>query len=173
MAACPAIGNIEENCGGGNAAGVRTRLDFALVSHVESIAAATDHVISGNITLKADIGDASPGVANYLIASAVGGSYTAEPQGEAEDGDYLHTLTLVVPKMTPAKQKVMNAASGKQVVASFTDRNDYTWLIGNLKEGATMAIRPASNDRNGYTITLTWRAGQLLYNFTGSFAAAA
>lgn len=170
MPCCTDLATIEKTCGGGNSNGLRTTIYVACTEHISAIAAATNHVISTDITMVADTGSGSPGVFYEWAISKVGASYTAEPQGEAEDGDYLHTLSVFIRKMDATKQHILNSVIGGEYVVGFTDRNDLTWLLGNLTEGAQIAINPATNDRNGYTLTITWNGPQLLYNYTGTFS---
>jgi hypothetical protein len=172
---CTSLANIEKVCGGGNASGLRTKIQVACVDQVDTIPAAEadSMIVSDDITMVADIGDTTPGLFYEFNISKNNSSYTAENQGDEENPDYLHTLTFNILKMTPAKQHVLNGLGGAEIICTFKDRNDYQWLMGQLDEGATMSVVPNTNDINGYTCTITWRSPRLLYNYTGALSIAA
>jgi hypothetical protein len=172
---CTSLGNIEKICGGGNAAGLRTKLYVACVDQVDTIPAADvdTFTISTDITMVADIGDTTPGLFYEINISKNNGTYTAENQGDDENPDYLHTLTFNVLKMTAGKNYILNGMAGGEHIVVWKDRNDTQWLMGNLDEGATVQVTPNTADFNGYTLTITWRSSDLLYNYTGALSVAA
>lgn len=170
---CTDLANIEKICGGGNAAGVRTKVYVACLDQVDTIPAATAGIISTDITMVADIGDGNPGVFYEINISKLNSNYNVEELGDEENPDYRHTLTFTILKMTPGKNVVLNSLDGGEVIGMFDDRNDYRWMMGDLKEGATFRALPQTGDVNGYVCTLSWRSAKRLYNYTGALSVAA
>lgn len=167
---CVGLANIPKICGGGNASGVRTKVRVACIDQVLTIPAATAGIIATDITMVTDTGEGDPGKFIEINISKENAQYTAENQGTDENPDYLHTLTCNILKMTPSKNVVLNALDGSEVICGFTDRNAYTWLMGDLLEGATFSSTAQTGDFNGYVVTITWRSPRKLPNYTGAFS---
>lgn len=165
---CIGMGNIESLCGGGNASGLRTIIKIACKDQVETIPAAADGIISTDITMVADRGDGSPGSFFEINISRDNATYTVENLGTEENPDFEHTLNFNILKMTPGKNVKLDAMNGSETILTFSDRNDYEWLMGNLKEGASFVALPQTNDFNGYVCTAKWRSNHKLYNYTGN-----
>lgn len=170
---CANLANIEKLCGGGNAAGMRTKLYITCVDQVSSIPAATAKVISSDITMVADVGDGSAGVFYEINISKNNQNYVGEPQGDDENPDYNHTLTFNILKMTAAKNVVIDTLNGAECIVIWYDRNGVPWIMGSLTEGASFQASPQTNDINAYACTINWRSPQTLDSYTGTISAAA
>ncbi|MEL6140768.1 MAG: hypothetical protein AAFU67_04040 [Bacteroidota bacterium] len=184
MACRPNIDNIRKSCDkGGNAAGVRGTVRLAFVEDIQSIPDpdVNTYVISSDIVMVPDTrpiaeqgtGDPVPGTFNEWECSEIGSNYSFTEEGEAEDGFGVHTLTMFLPRMSAAKNKILDEArGGKEFVTSHNDRNEIPWLMGNLNGGATVVATPGTdiNGRNGYNVVISWRAAQLLYRYNGAFS---
>lgn len=172
---CPTLGNIQKACddAAGNASGLKTKVYIACAEHVDSIPAAVDGAIATDIVMELDTGEGSSGLFYEWAISKVGQSYTFEPEGEEEDGFGTHVLTFFIPKMTAEKSNILNGTRGgaeHQVI--FRDGNALPWLMGDNDEGATISVVPSTNDRNGYTVTVRYRAAKLLPTYTGAIPTA-
>ena len=174
------IKRCQDNAGG-NANGLVTTLKVAFKGHVDTVPApdAGTSEITADIVMVTDTRDqdaidaapteAVPGVFYDIDLSEVGLTYTAEEEGEAEDGNIVHTLTGVLPKMSYEKNYILDGMrGGAEHIIQFTDRNEKSWLMGDNFRGATITIVPQTNDRNGYAITARWRTARLLYGYTGA-----
>lgn len=161
---------------GGNASGIVKTLKVAFLGHVATIPAATAGVISGDITMIADTrpiadqgtGTATPGLFYDIDCREEGLLYTTEEDGDAADGNMIHTITGRIPKMSAAKNHILDSLrGGNEHLVIFTDRNRFTQLMGDSFEGATFSVLPTT-DGNGYNITIRWRAARFLYGYTGA-----
>jgi len=172
---CTTLGNIEKICGGGNASGLRTKLYVACIDQVDTIPAPTADTFSidTDITMVADIGDTTPGLFYELNISKNNASYSVEAQGDDENPDYLHTLTVNILKQDAAKNRILSGMAGGEYIAVFKDRNDIQWLMGTLDEGSVVQVAVNNADLNAYTLTITWRGSRLLYAYTGALSVAA
>lgn len=179
------LANIKKSCEtGGNASGIVTELFIAPKEEVETIAAmdadtgviATDIVMVTDTRTAAEVtagdpADPIPGTFRQVDLSEVDLAYTAEEEGEAEDGNVRHTLSGFLPKMTPLKNiSLESLRGGREVITKFTDRNRYPWLMGDTNEGAKCVITPTTSPRNGYNISITWVTAALLPSYTGAIS---
>lgn len=172
---CATLASIQKACSdaAGNASGIKTKISIACVDHVESIPAAVAGVITGPIVMKLDTGSAQPGLFYEWGVSKTGGTYTFEPEGEEEDGFGTHVLTFFIPKMSAAKNVVLNGVrGGAEHIVIFQDGNAVPFIMGDMNEGATVAVVPSTNDRNGYTCTVRYRGAKLLDTYTGAIPTA-
>jgi hypothetical protein len=169
---------------GGNAAGMVITLDIASKSVITSIPepGAGSSIITDNIVMVEDTrtaaevsasspADPIPGVFSEFEFSEIGLAYSGAEEGEAEDGNLVHTVTGIITKMNPLKSYILEGTrGGLEHIVRFIDRNGNKWLIGDNNEGAKITVVPQTNDRNGYTLTITWRSSRLLYAYTGAIA---
>lgn len=178
----PKISNIRKACDkAGNATGVRSKVRIAAVNDVSTVPApdVDTYVISSDIVMNPDVlGDATnqAGVFNEWEFSEIGSTYNFEPEGEEEDGFGTHVLTVFLPKMTAAKNLILDEAKGgKEFIVQFNDRNETPWLMGNTTVGATVTATPGTdiNSRNGYNVVIRFRSAANLYEYTGALSIAA
>ena len=168
---------------GGNASGIVTTLKVAFKGHVDQVPApaADTSVVSADIVMVTDTRtqaeidaaptELEPGLFYDIDLSEIGLTYTTEEEGEAEDGNIVHVLTGIIPKMSAEKNYILDGMrGGVEHIVVFTDRNRIPWLMGDDYEGATVTVTPQTNDRNGYNITVRWRTARLLYSYTGALA---
>lgn len=184
MASCKTRLKSIKNCAdnaGGNANGLVKVLKVAFKGHVDQVPgpAAGTSLIESDIVMKPDVREQAeiaaapetpvPGVFYDIDLSEIGLTYTAEEEGEGEDGNIVHTITGLVPKMSPEKNYILDGMrGGAEHIVQWTDRNRTPWLMGDDYEGATCTVVPQTNDRNGYTLTIRWRTARLLYSYTGA-----
>jgi hypothetical protein len=179
------LANIKKSCEtGGNSAGIVTELFVAPKEEVETIPAidAATGLIDGEIVMVDDTrtaaevtagepAEAVPGTFRQIDLSEVELGYTTEEVGEAEDGNINHIITGFLPKMSPAKNVILESLrGGRECIVKFTDRNRYPWLIGDTDEGMTFVITPTSSPRNGYSIRGTAVGAKLLPSYTGALS---
>ena len=171
--------NIRKACDvAGNANGVRGTLSLSYVGDVLTVPApdADTYDVTTDIVMEPDAGGV--GVAGVFYEwefSEIGSTYSFEPEGEEEDSYGTHVLTMFLPKMTSAKNLILDQAKGgKEFVAVFNDRNETPWLVGTDKVGATVTATPGTdvNSRNGYNVVLRYRSARNLYRYTGALAIA-
>lgn len=168
---CTTLDHIAKACNDadGNASGLKPEFFVACHDQVETIPAAAAGVISTDIGLVADTGDGTAGQFYKIGASKVGGAYSFEPQGEAEDGFGNHLINAFLAKMTAAKNVILGGMrGGAEFIVLFKDGNGKVWLMGDLSEGVTFNVVPGTNDRNGYQLTGTYPSAKLLYEYTGA-----
>ena len=170
---------------GGNASGVVKTLKVAFKPHVTSIPDpdAGTHLVSGDIVMSTDTRTAAeiladdptglqPGVFYDIDLREEGLQYTAEADGNEEDGNMVHTLSGRIPKMSALKNHILDGMrGGNEHILVFTDRNRFTQLMGDTYEGVTVSVVPTT-DGNGYNVTFTWRSARLMYGYTGAVAQA-
>ena len=165
---------------GGNASGLVKTLKVAFLGHVTSIPDpdADTHIVSGDIVMAADTRtqteidaaptEVEPGVFYDIDLREEGLQYTAEADGDAADGNMVHTITGRIPKMSAIKNHILDGMrGGVEHLVVFTDRNRFTQLMGDTFEGVTVQVIPTT-DGNGYNVTFTWRSARLLYAYTGA-----
>lgn len=179
------LANIKKSCDtGGNASGIVTELYVSPKEEVDSIPAmdpatgtiATDIVMALDTRTAAEVAasdpaTAIPGTFRQIDLSEVDLAYTAEEEGEAEDGNIRHALNGFLAKMTPLKNiSLESLRGGREVIVKFTDRNRYPWLMGDTNEGAKCVITPTTSPRNGYNLSITWVTAALLPSYPGAIS---
>jgi hypothetical protein len=155
---CANLDHIAQHCGG-NSPGIATTIYLQCKDDITAIGEATNNVVS---TLTGDFFSWS--------ISKFEQSYVGEPEGDDDSLSFNHTLTVFVPRMTPAKTAVLNSILGGEMIAVFTDRNGETYILGDLDEGATVRSSPQTNEKNGYVVTISWQTNRMLYNYDGSIS---
>jgi len=162
MDCCADLADLLRICNEGNAAGLYSDIQIICRKDVDVIPAAVDNVIATDITVKVD--------KQWFLfeASNVQGSYTSTPEGDSDGYTNNHVLTLFFPKMSAARSNVLGNMRGEYIVA-FTDRNDFTQLMGDLKSGAEMKVTPQTEGKNGYAVEFMWKSKDLLPGYTGAF----
>lgn len=156
------LANIQTACAGGR----QTAKDVikAYVARTEDITAipsATSHIISGDITFET-------GEHFYQIdIDKVGSSYNFASQGEGQSKEYLNTAVIFIAGVKADVNNAINDLIRGESTWLIQDKNGNTFLIGELNSGADVAI-VAQNDRNGYTLTITWSSSHMPYQYTGA-----
>lgn len=155
---CANLDHIAQHCGG-NSPGIATTVYVACKDDITSIGAATANVVS---TITGDFFSWS--------ISKFDQSYTGEAEGDDDSLSFNHTLSVFIPRMSPAKTDTLNSILGGEMIVIFTDRNGETYILGDLDEGASIRSTPQTNDKNGYVVTISWTTNRMLYNYTGSIS---
>lgn len=178
MACCTTLGKIEKECGGGNKAGLKQVFYITCTDQVTAIPApdADTHEITDDLTMRAAV-TGPPAVAAgkfYDIAiSRFDASLVSEPQGDAENVSYLNTMTVFINKQSPEKAYILNGFLGGEYIVIVADGNGQKQLLGELDNGAAVTVRPQTNDKNGYVVTVTWESSHLPYFYSGAISLAA
>lgn len=170
---CETLDNIAKTCGGGNSAGMKTKVQITCVDQVASIPAPGEgtHVISSNMTMRsAVVGPpaVSAGVFFEWSISKIDSELTSEPQGDGENVSWLHTMKFFINKQQPGITYIMNGMVGGEYIVVPKDRNNQQRLLGELDNGCTIKIKEQTNPKNGYEVTLEWESNYLPYYYTGT-----
>lgn len=172
---CETMDNIARRCGGGNKPGLKKRFHITCVDEITAIPAPGEdtHVISDDINMRdAEVGppEVTAGVFRVWNISMRDASYTAEPQGDDENGSWLVTVKAFINKLDEATTYVLNGVNGGDYVALVPDGNGKIRVIGELDNGCTVKTKEQTNDKNGYELTITWETSHLPYFYTGAIA---
>lgn len=162
------VTSIQKACNGGRG-GLKKVLYIESAERVDAIPAAAAKVISTAITFKAadspETGDPAGGFSQFAI-SKYDGTYTAEAQGDDENVSYIHTAAFRINRMNAAKNAILEAMNGGEVIAVVPDGNGNPWLFGDLEEPAIFMVTPESAAKNGYVCQITYRSEKLLDAYT-------
>jgi hypothetical protein len=163
---CASLGAIARQCGGGNAARINSKIYVACVDDITTIPARdTDtHVISTDITM-----EATKVFFEWNLAKTENG-YRAEPEGDTEFVTINHTLTGLVPKLSPAITYIFNGLIGGEFVVIFQDKNDQQRILGNLSDACIIRVVESAEDRNAYEVTIEWQDNEYALYYTGAIA---
>lgn len=170
MADCAAtLANIEKACGGGNAAGLTTKLQLAWIDDVATIPARDNypttgapHTISGNITM------ASGKTFKEWNFSESDQEYSVVPEGDDEFITFLTTLKVRIPKVSPLTSYILNGGIGAQYVVINKDKNKRQYINGDKDQG--MSFRPEMTvvEKNSYVVTFQLRSKEMPLFYTGT-----
>ena len=159
---CGTVGKIERAlCGTRGTAKDVVRAWYAPVDSVLTIPAATNHVISGDITLEVDAYFYEIGI------DKVGSSFNFTGQGEGLSKEYANTAIVFVNGVHPSVSKVVTGFINDHYILIVQDRNGNKWLFGAVGDGAE-CTPVATNDRNGYALTYLWNGPYMPYAYTGA-----
>jgi len=162
MACCENLGHVLTACAGdrGTAKDV-VKAYVACTEDITTIPAATDHVISSDIEFEA--------LAHWwqLDIDKVGSSFSFASEGEGQSKQYLNTAIIFIAGVAADVTNAINSLIRGQATFLIQDKNGNKHLIGALDDGADVAI-VAANDRNGYTLTITWASTNMPYFYTGA-----
>jgi len=155
------LANIERECGR-NAPGIKTQLQLACVDDVESIGAATNHVVS-TITM------AATKTFFTLNITRKDNDLKSTPN---ENGGYTTEAKGFISKKAAAKAKILtNLPSDENFIALVTDQNGYTEILGATDHPIVVKAEAVTTPKNGYNITVTWvEHANLPYSFSGTIA---
>jgi len=151
---------VEKHCGP-NASGLKPRLYAALPSSVDAIPAATDGVVSTDITML------NTDVFVEIAISKYNGEMNAEPEGDVDGTELPVRVSGMVVKMEGGKSASLNKLQGGEYIFIVIDRNGKKWIIGDKEEGGFIQIGLQTNDKNGYPFTIEWDTANMPYEYTG------
>lgn len=156
--------DLEKVCGETNAKNITNTIYLAFKKDVDSIPAATGHVVSTSITMK------TGKVFTKLEISKFDKSYISEPEGNADGSVYKTTIKGFHPKLRAAATEMLaGITNGCEIVAIIEDRNGNKRIIGNLTEAADFkATEKNDNDKNGYECEINWESALPAYFYTAS-----
>lgn len=163
--ACGALGAIAKAlCARGTAKDV-VRAWITDDQDVATIPAATNHVISGDITFT------DSAVWYEIGIDKVGSSFAFQSTGEGLSKEFQNTVILFVNGVDATVSKIVTQFIRGTYNLLIQDKNGNKHLIGALQDGAEVSVL-AQNDRNGYVITAQWNSVDLPYNYTGAITTA-
>lgn len=157
---CDTLETITHACGSRGTAKDVIQAFVACTGEIDTIPAAANHVISTDITFLED------GHFFEIGIDKVGSSFNFASQGEGLSKEYLNTAVIFINGVAAAVSKVITGMINGTYVFIIKDKNANQWLLGAMGDGCEVAIT-AQNDRNGYTLTVTWTSTHLPYNYTG------
>ena len=159
MACTCNLAAIDRNCAR-NAPGLKTQLYIACVDDIDSIGAATNHVVS-TITMVA--------TKLFYIWNIIrtDNNLVSEPQ---ENGGYNTTLTGFISKQEAAKHNILaQLSSDENYIVVSVDQNGLQEIIGATDHPARITINPVKAPRNGYNVSIVWEGHAMLpYTFSGT-----
>lgn len=165
------LANIEQECGGSIARGLKPFLHIARRDDVTSIPAATNMVVSTNMVMSS-----SPaGTFKKFAVSTVitKNSFKVEQVGDADSINYKITATYKIAGVTPAKMQILSGVPGCEFILICPDKNGNKWLVGDVDDGATVTwVADIGGEDNSYTLTVEWNTSHPPYNYTGTITAA-
>lgn len=168
---CVDLDHIAKFCGGVNAPGLDRQLSIMCGEHITSIAAATNHKITGDIELRAAVVENLPSTPGVSAGVAYTWNFAKEDQEftseQDENGLWKTAVKIFVPKMEATKSDVFNNATGDDKVIVVKDRNGKKRLIGSLSEGCSIKTKEQTNPKNGYVISIDWESAYSPYFFEG------
>lgn len=170
MDCCVTLGTIEKMCGGGNPAGLKTKLYVACLDDIATIPARDDYATDDSLqphTITADIVMEATKVFFEFNFSKTGHSYTITPEGEAEFVSNNAEIVITIPKLSPLSTYILNGMQGGEFVVLATDKNGQRRIIGDLEEGMSVTVQEATNDQNAYTVTFSLSMSELPLFYTG------
>jgi hypothetical protein len=165
MACCSAMAHIPKpTCVRGTATDIISAW-ITCDTDVADIPAATNHVISSDITFTGDEHWYTIGL------NKVGSSYEFASQGEGDAKQYINTVILQVSGVGPVVSAIVTGMIRGTYNLLVKDKNGNIHLIGALGDGADVGV-VVKNSPNGYTLTFTYSSADLPYNYTGAITAA-
>jgi hypothetical protein len=166
MACCENLATIQSACAGGRGTAKDViKAYIACEDDIATIPAATNHVISTDITFEA--------TKHWfeIDIDKVGSSFNFASQGEGQSKEYLNTAVLFVAGISADVTNALNSLIRGNANFLVKDKNGNHFLFGALGDGADVAIT-AQNDRNGYIITITYASANMPYFYTGAITLA-
>lgn len=161
MACTSNVAAIDLFCGAANAPGLDRKLYITTGAKVDTIPAATAHVIATDITM------VTSQVFYGWNFSKDESSYTCT---QDENGMWLTEIKIFVEKLQAATTNIMVGMNGDSYIALVNDRNSNMRLIGTTTNGCTVRVKEQTSPRNGYEVTITWESPLAPYFYTGAIA---
>jgi hypothetical protein len=162
------VGAVPYICNTENNTELLPTIHVAATWEIDTIAAPTAGVIATDITMVAAASPLPAGAFHeWKLAKALGkSSYKEEKQGDDDGGVKLHTLVVVMNKVTAARLEATQG--GCDHVVLFKDNNSQTWLLGDKENGCTMVRGSEIGATNSITVTFKWYTGKNIYQYTGA-----
>lgn len=151
------VAAIEAFCGSANAPMLDRKLYITSADNITTIPAASNHVISSNMTMS--------GLFYEWFFSKEESSYSSEID---ENGMWQTEVKIFIEKQTSAKSHILNGVNGDNYVAIVVDRNGESRLIGDTTNGCRIRVRETTTPKNGYEVTITWESPLAPYFYTGT-----
>lgn len=152
------VAAIEAFCGTANAPMLDRKLYITTAAKVDSIPAATGHVIATDITMVATM------LFYDWFFSKEESSYTSE---QDENGMWNTEVKIFIEKLQATTTNVMVGMSGDNYIAIVVDRNGNKRLVGDINNGCTVRVKEQTTPKNGYEVTITWSSPIAPYYYTG------
>lgn len=156
------VAAIEEYCGATNAPKLKRALHITTLAKVDTIASATAHAISTDITMES-------GQVFYKWNFSQEDSSFESVQDEST-GMWNTTVKIFIEKMQAATSNVLNGMNGDNYLAEVVDRNGLRRLVGEIDNGCRVRVKEQTNPKNGYEVTITWESSHSPYFYTGAIA---
>lgn len=166
------VAAITKTCANSNMSGLKPYIKIAEEWEIAAIPAATDLVVSTDITLVAAASPIPAGSWKQWDISKVPSKniFESVQTGDADSGARQTTVTVFIPLMTAARLNAMYGGCG--FVIGVHDQNGAVRIVGEKENGCTMTITETINEgTNGCTVVFTWTSGHTPYFYTGEFTA--
>lgn len=164
-------GDIAAACANDNASGLKPELHVTTEKEVATIPAATQLVVSGDITMNvADAPELPDDGAFKTWGTTLEPAkyfYRAEQRGDRDSAAIDHILEVSLPKARAAR--IWAARAGCAHILIFKDLQGVKRIMGEKGNGCSMTWGAEINENSNHQkIVFTFTAGRPLYEYTGA-----
>lgn len=138
---CVSLTAVSEVCGT-NPGGIKPFGYFSRKVDVDTIPAATDLVVSTDITM-----ESAKVFVKWDLDVNNPGKLDIETEGEGGNLSYKAMYTIKVPRNSPAVEVALQKAVGQQVIVIAPDNAGNLRILGNLEKGCFMTIKGTTGDK--------------------------
>lgn len=139
--ACVSLVAISEVCGA-NPGGIKPFSYVARKVDVDAIPAATDLVVSTDITM-----EATKTFVKWDLDVNNPGKLEITTEGEGGNLSYKATYTTKIPRNSPAVEAALHKGVGQQAIVIAPDNAGNLRILGNLEKGCFMTIKGDTGDK--------------------------
>lgn len=155
------VAAIEAFCGTANAPMLDRKLYITTGAKVSSIASATSHVVSTDITMVS---------AQVFYAWNFSKEESSYESTQDENGMWQTTAKIFIEQMASGKSHILNGMNGDNYIAIVVDKNGNKRLVGDPNNGCTVRVKEQTTPKNGYEVTISWSSAVSPYFYTGAIA---
>jgi len=134
---------------------------FACISDIETIPAATNHIVSGDITL-VDLA-----FFYEIELDKTKSSYDFVSEGDGETQEYNNTVILGVAGVASVVTNITTGFPRSSLFLIIKDKNGNYRLLGAVGDGCNQKVQE-KNDPNATTLTFNWHSADLPLYYTGA-----
>lgn len=169
----PKSANITKVCGKTYIKGQKPNL---FVSHIDEVTAipaadADSLTISSAVTFRSAVtGPPAIPAGQWWKwqCSKVDGSYSATPEGDADNPTIKVSVEAFIYGITAGRTYTIGQTLGHEYLVVACDNEGNNRLIGELGRGATITVTEQTADKNGYKVLITWETGSYPYFYTAA-----
>lgn len=158
------VDTIAGICANGNAAGLKKELFVTTEAEIDTIPAATELVVSTNITMESGGLFKSWGLSNTPEKN---GFLIEDVSPDGDSSLFKVTVTAVIPKLNA--ERIWAARGGCNHILIVQDMNGTKWLIGEKGNGCAPKYKgEITGSLNQATVVFEWYVGRPPYTYTGT-----